>query len=291
MKSRSLFISVILLTQVLFIDSDLCAQANTSNYSIETIDGNEYIGKIISEDDHSIVLKTKDLGEITILKVNIRKRTLIREDQIVQGQFWFDNPQSTRYFWQPNGHGLKEGEGYYQNVWLFVNQFSFGITDNITMGFGIIPTFLLGGAPTPVWITPKISIPIVKDQFSVGVGILAGTVLVEEETGFGIAYGVATFGPRDANVSLGVGYGYSSGGWANSPTITLSGMARVSKKSYVVTENYFIGTGGDDNVVFLSFGGRTLSKKIGIDYGLFTIRQSFDEGFFCSSIVWPHGTI
>ena len=279
MKYSWTYISVILFAlQILFV-SDLNAQGDTVVYSIETIDGNEYIGQIISEDDNSIVLKTKSLGKITILKANIRKKILIREDQIKQGQYWLDNPQATRYFWQPNGHGLKEGEGYYQNVWLFINQFSYGVSDNITMGIGFMPAFLFNGAPTPVWFTPKVSIPIVKNQFSLGAGILAGTVLVEDDTGFGIAYGVATVGPRDANISLGVGYGYTSGDWARSPTVTLSGMARVSKKSYLVTENYFIGTGGENNLVFLSFGGRTLLKKIGIDYGLFTVRSSGD-GFF-----------
>jgi len=169
------------------------------------------------------VLKTENLGEITILRADIKTQINVDEEQIKDGILWFENPQATRYFWAPNAYGLKKGEGYYQNIYVFWNQVSYGITDYITIGGGIIPTFLFGAA-TPVFLTPKVSIPVVKDKFNIGGGMLLGTVLgdVSDDISFGIAYGLSTFGSRDSNISISLGYGYAGGDWANSPLTFLS---------------------------------------------------------------------
>lgn len=240
---------------------------DTSLFLIETNDGNEYIGKIISQDKESVTIQTEQLGVLTIPKASIKRMEPISKKQFVKGEYWFDNPQSTRYFWQPNGFGLKKGEGYYQNVWILFNQASVGITDNLSIGAGMVPLFLFAGAPTPIWFTPKLSIPISPDKFNLGLGGLLGTVLGEPESGFGVAYGTATIGNRNTNMSVGLGYGYLSGNWADSPMVTLSAMIRTGKRGYILTENYYIGTTEDDALI-LFFGGRRLIKNSGIDYGL-----------------------
>lgn len=240
---------------------------STQLYRIETIDGNEYIGFIVEEDEKQIVVKTDRLGKITLRKIDIKKLTIVNSVQMKNGEYWFDNPQSTRYFWQPNGYGLKKGEGYYQNVWIFFNQVSVGVTDNFLIGVGIVPLFLFAGAPTPVWIAPKLSIPIKKDKLNMGAGALMGTVLGEEDTNFGIAYGTVTVGSRDKNFSVGLGYGYAGGDWADAPTISFSAMIRTGKRGYFLTENYYIGSGGDDLMLFF-IGGRRLIKNSAIDFGL-----------------------
>ncbi|HXR81285.1 MAG TPA: hypothetical protein VN763_10220 [Saprospiraceae bacterium] len=240
---------------------------DTTLLRVETIDGNEYIGKIISIDAQNVVLNTDLLGIITLRKSTIKSMTPVYGSQIKEGVLWFENPQSTRYFWQPNGYGLKKGEAYYQNVWIFFNQVSYGVTDNFLIGAGMVPAFLFAGAPTPVWITPKFSIPVVKDKLNVGVGGLMGTVIGESQSGFGLVYGTSTLGDRNTNMSLGVGYGYLSGDWANAPVITLSGMIRTGQRGYLLTENYFISTSEED-LLLLFFGGRRLIKNVGLDFGL-----------------------
>lgn len=236
-------------------------------YRIETIDGNEYVGNIVLDSADIFIMKTASLGEIRLRKADIKRMTEVSKSQIKGGELWFDNPQATRYFWQGNGYGLKKGEGYYQNVWIFFNQVSYGITDNLSIGAGMVPLFLFAGASTPVWITPKLSIPVVKDKFNVGAGALVGTVLGESNSGFGIAYGTATIGDRNTNASLGLGYGYFDGVWANVPTISLSAMIRTGQRGYLLTENYFIGT-ADEDAILLFFGGRRLIKNSSLDFGL-----------------------
>lgn len=234
--------------------------------SIETVDGNEFLGEIVTQNSESIVLKTQKFGNVTIRKSDIKKNEPVKVQQIKNGKYWFPNPQSTRYFWSPNGYGLKKGEGYYQNIWVLWNQFSYGITDLVSIGGGVIPTFLFG-APTPVFATLKFSIPIVKEKFNVAGGAIAGYVLGEEGAGLGILYGLATFGSHDANVTFGMGYGFAGGDWAQAPLININGMLRVSSRGYIITENYII-SDGYETIVLVTVGGRSVLKKAALDYGL-----------------------
>lgn len=255
---------------ILFLNTFAFSQAaenDTSIFRIETRDGNEFVGQIISEDSARIIVLTENLGEISIRKKEIKSREKVNIQQIRDGKVWFPNPQSTRYFWSPNGYGLRKGEGYYQNIWVLWNQFAYGVTDNLSVGGGIIPLFLFGGAPTPVFFSPKFSFPVEKNKFNIGAGALVGTVLGESGSSFGILYGLTTFGTPDNNVSLGMGYGFAGGEWASSPIINLNGMFRLSDRWYIITENFYVNTDGE-GFGLLTFGGRWIIKKAALDFGL-----------------------
>lgn len=262
--------------------------SDTMKYRIETQDGNEYIGIIKEETTEYLILITDNLGEIKINIRDIKKKAALGKARKVGNQYWLENPQETRHFWQPNGYGLKKGEGYYQNVWVLFNSFAVGVNDYFSIGGGIVPLFLFSGTSTPVWITPKFSIPVKKNSYNIGLGVLAGTVLGEEETGFGILYGINTFGSRDNNVSIGIGYGYTGEELADYPTITLSAMLRTGPKGYFLTENYYISS-GSDSFLLISFGGRRIIKRVGLDYGLF-IPAGIDSDSFIA-IPWLGLTI
>jgi hypothetical protein len=271
-------IALLMLTGCMLLSIQSMSQEKKDTmYRVETVDGNEYIGKILSRDSSGITLSTAQLGTITIRAADIKRVSVIDSIKIEKGRAWLDNPQSSKYFVAPSGYGLKKGQGYYQNVWIFFNQFSYGLTNYFSIGAGIVPLFLFSGAETPVWINPKFSIPVVKDKFNVGVGVLAGTVIGLEESGFGILYGTGTIGSRDRNMSIGLGWGYSDGGTSKSPTFTFAGMYRTGPRWYLLTENYYIGI-SDDPLAVISFGGRYVTRKLGIDFGLFVPLQQ-GEGF------------
>ncbi len=273
--SRLIFLSATMFLALQIGYSQNIPKDSTVMVSVEMNDGNEFTGRILSQSPESIELKTETLGVITLPKRLIKTIQPIRTSQIVAGEYWYDNPYATRYFFGPNGYGLRKGEGYYQNAWIFFNQVSYGFTNNFTLGVGVIPAFLFAGAPTPIWITPKISVPIQKDKVNLGVGGLFATVLGEGNSSFGIAYGQLTFGPRDRNINFGLGYGYAGDSWANTPTVTISGMYRTSKKFALLTENYIFDT-GDENLFLLSFGGRFIGRHVAIDAGLFIPAEGGD---------------
>jgi len=259
----------------------------TALVRIETNDGNEYTGKIVRQDSARIFLATETLGEIAIRKSNIKSQEKLRIEQIKDGEIWFANPQATRYFWSPNGYGLNKGEGYYQNIWVMWNQFAYGLTDNLSIGGAVVPLFLFGGAPTPVFGTAKISFPIEKEKINLAAGVIAGTVLGESETGFGILYGLSTFGSRDNNLSFGLGYGFGGGEWASAPIINLNGMFRLASRWYFLTENYYINI-DEENFAMVSLGARWIIKKAALDFG-FVIPVAEDAGFI--GIPWLGMTI
>jgi hypothetical protein len=264
-------------------------------WMIETTDGNEFTGTILSEDSTGILLKTHLYGELQIGSSHIKKRKEIPPDRMVGGEYWFGNPHATRYFFGPDVYGLRKGEGYYQNTWIFLNQVNYGISNYLSLGGGIMPLFLLAGSPTPVWLTPKLSVPVVRDKINLGAGLLFVHVLGDGSS-FGIAYGASTFGNRESNLTLGAGWGFSgydSGwNWSDRVTLMLSGMTRVGKKTYLLTENYYMSLGSGESFGILMLGGRSVQKRLAVDYGL-VLPLGTDLGEFIAipwlSITLPFG--
>ena len=236
-------------------------------YRIETTQGNEFVGSIIEDEPDYIILKTEPYGELKIWRRDIVRMRTIDQKDIREGVYWPKNPQSTRYFWSPNGYGLEKGEGYYQNIWVFYNQVSYGVTNNFSLSAGMIPLFLFDGAPTPVWIVPKVSIPIQKDDVNLGAGMFIGNVLGESDSGFGIAFGSITLGNPDRNVNIATGWGYSGRDWARKPVVNVSFMTRVGPRGYLISENYLLPE-RDFNILVFSFGGRSIIRNVSLDYSL-----------------------
>ena len=254
------------------------SQSDSTIYEVSLTSGNVFYGTIVEETPDTVRLMTETLGLISVSRQAIETMRAVNVSKRIEGENWFENPQEARYFWQPNGYGLQEGEGYYQNVWVLFNHFAYGVSDHFTLGGGIMPLFLFAGAPTPIWITPKVHFPVVEDKVNIGVGAMLGYLIGEDGFAFGIPYTVVTFGSRNTNLNLGAGWGFADGEFASTPTLSLSGMARVSRRTYLLTENYYIDAGGE-SVGIISLGARTITRSVGIDYGVF-FPVSADIGSF-----------
>jgi len=234
---------------------------------IITKDGNTFIGTLVSENDDELTLQTDQLGRITIKRSDIKTIEQVDPKHIKDGEYWHENPQSTRYLFSTNAFGLKKGEGYYQNTWIFFNNVNFGIRDHISLGGGLVPTFLFGSGSVPVWIMPKVSIPIANESLHIAAGGLFGGVIGEDNAGVGLAYGTATVGNRDNNLSLGIGYGYADGNWADIPLININGMYRMNKNMFFISENYFV-TAGGETLGVISAALRWAPVNFAVDFGL-----------------------
>ncbi len=162
---------------------------------------------------------------------------------------------------------MSAGHGYYQNTWIFFNNLSVGVTDNITIGGGLVPTFLFGASYVPFWFNPKISIPIKSNNFYLAAGGLFGGLAGENGYGVGIVYGIATIGNHDNNLSFGLGYGYADRSWSSSPMFNISGMVRTSQKVYLITENYFFAVNNKTTGI-ISFGLRWAPEHFAVDFGI-----------------------
>jgi len=272
METRKRLVSIIVLIVLVILPAKAQEKRDSIPlYQVETMDGNIYNGTIISKDEQLLVLKTVNLGEIKIPVSTIKKIEELIPTQIKKGEVWFENPHGTRYFYLPNGYGLRKGEGYYQNAWVMFNQVSYGITNNFSLGAGLVPTFLFGDNGVPLWITPKFSFPIKKDKWNLGLGAIAFKYFTSSFNSptVGIVYGVSTFGPSDKNFTVGAGYAFADGEFTSRPIVSFGGTYRTGKRHYLVTENYiFFGDG--ESLALIWFGGRFVSKHLAIDYGLIT---------------------
>lgn len=233
---------------------------------ITTTDGNVLMGVIIQENDEQIIVQVEGIGEVTVERAIIRNIQVIRPDQIRNGEYWFDNPHGTRYFFAPNAIGLQKGSGYYQNAWIFFNNVNYGLSDHFSIGAGLIPGFLFGGGldSTPIWLLPKFSIPVSGDHIHLGLGAMIGGII---GSGSGaLFYGSGTVGSTDKNLTIGLGYGASGGEISDTPLVNVSGMYRVKRTIYILGELYLL-PGIDGNGIAL-LGGRWAPENFAVDFGL-----------------------
>jgi len=250
-------------------ESDSLEQASQEqSYRIETTEGNVLVGTLVSETETEVVLDTRQLGEVTVKRTDIESIEKLDAGRFQDGAYWFQNPQSTRYFFGTNAIGIPEGEGYYQNTWVLFNNVNYGVSDNFSIGAGTVPIFLFGAPAVPVWVLPKVSISTPQENLHLAGGAIFGGVLGVDDSGSaGLLYGVATVGTRDHNATLGVGYGLLNGELSDVPAVTVSGMTRIGRTTYLLSENYFVPTEDGGNVI--SLGLRWAPRNFAVDFGLF----------------------
>ena len=246
-------------------------------YKIITIDGRDIMGTLLHEDEATVTIEVEGLGELTIRKENIQSIQQLGEDSFVGGRYWFPNPHATRHLFAPNAIPLKKGAGYYQNTWIFFNNLNYGVSDRFSVGVGMVPIFLFGARALPLWLLPKYSIPIKADKWHISAGGMIGGVIAADGIAAGVLYSTVTYGNRDRNITGGIGFGFSNEGLGDRPVLNLSGMYRMSVKTYLITENYFFSP-GDGYDALWSFGMRYALESFSIDFAL--LRPSGTSGGF-----------
>jgi len=248
-----------------FVSFQVSAQKDsvkaTKIYVITTNDGGEFIGEIISEDAKEVLIKTKDKGEVSIPKYQIKTRkTLESGDLNASGEYIPAEVFSTRYFITTNGLPIVKGESYVQwNLW--GPDFEFGVADNFSVG--VMTTWLAN----PMIATAKYSIPLNK-KTSLGVGTLLGTTTWIAPGSFGLALPFAslTNGDRKKNISLTAGYGAVAfdGEISGRMLLSAAGMTKVGKKVSIVFDSFIIPPKGRSGTTALLIPGlriQTASDK------------------------------
>lgn len=262
--------------------SNSCLAQNTdtasdsTTYQITTKDGNTYFGTIVDRNEENVVLATTTIGVITVPIDQIKE---IKEivGSITDSRNWPYNFQTANYFASASAYGLKKGEGFYQNTWIFFNNFSYGVTDNFSIGAGVLATFFFA-AEAPVWLTARLTTPIEKDKLNVGVGGVYGSL--DGDT-FGFLYGMSTIGPRDTNFTIGAGSGFVNGDFSDL-FMTFAGSLRATRNFYLLLDGYAI-----ENSLFAFIGGRSMLGRASLEYGLLTSSEFSIAGIPILGITLP----
>jgi hypothetical protein len=206
---------------------------------------------------------------------------------MVDGTYWRLDPNRSRLFFGPTARPVQGG--YLAAYEIFFPFLAFGIADFITISGGM--TLFPGATDQLFYVAPKISLPIKSENFSLAAGLLYTNITGGESQGAGIAYGVTTFGSRNAAFTLGLGMGFAGGEFADNPVLMIGGEARLSNSVALISENW-IPTGSD--VQLISFGFRFFGDNLSADLGfIHPLTKNGTEGFpfipwlgFC----WNFGT-
>jgi hypothetical protein len=173
---------------------------------IKKIDGGEFIGEIISNDDREILIKTKTtIGRLYISKSDISSISFINvkeKEQNETGEFRAEGPFTTRYYFTNNALPIKRGENY-AFINLFGPEVHFAVTDNLN--FGLISSWI----GSPITLVSKLSIISAK-KLHISVGNIIGSsgYLFQGRALVGLHWGTLTIGDRMRNISFSAGYGY-----------------------------------------------------------------------------------
>ena len=207
--SRFLFCLIFFLSSL----SSLLAQQHidqaieSEKVLIETLDGDEFTGRILSHDSTSINLKPT-----TGYSAYPRRRSRSWNLTIMPEKFKFPPHKTPATFFALGGIPLKKGEGYYQNVLLTGNFVNYGVHRIYRLEEALNSSLFSAGQP--IWfLTPKVGHSL-SEKLHVAGGLLMIGTGDFNGSGDGTSspiYGVTTIGGPDLNFSFGVGYGYVEG--------------------------------------------------------------------------------
>jgi hypothetical protein len=244
--------------------------ADSAHLQIVTLrDGSKLIGRITAVGTDTVTFES-GVGTLALPTVNVSRVQEIAASSMKDGEYWFPNPNSTRLFFAPSGRMLGRGEGYVSDYEVFFPGFAVGVTDNFSIGGGM-SLFPAGVDEQVYYFTPKIGGEVARNvNVAVGALILGGT---GTSSTAGIVYGVGTFGPPDASITAGLGYGFAGGTISRNPVGMLGGEWRVSQRIGLVTENYLIPNTENINPLY-SYGVRLMGEKLTVDLALFNTSGS-----------------
>lgn len=250
----------------------------SKNYQVVLNDGSTVSGKLLSINDREIVIESGSMGEVRLIRENIRSMTLISAIDEKKSGIWFPNPNPSKYLLGNSAIPNEKKSGYYQNTWIFFNTFSYAFTGNISVsaGFELFSVMASGEGPFAFFVNPKASFKV-TDNFYAGANVLYANTIktIDEFGGLATLNGFCTYGNKNNNITGSLGWGWAEGEFSAKPVFTVSGMTRVSKRIAFVSENWLVpglsiedeedneGTGNYYGI--FSYGIRFLGEKTSID--------------------------
>ncbi|MDB4886879.1 MAG: hypothetical protein JWN79_2317 [Gemmatimonadetes bacterium] len=239
------------------------------------VDGSTLQGRVL-EVTPTTIRFVSAIGESTIARARIRSLRVVGAGQMHDGEVWPEDPSRTRLFFAPTGRTLRKGEAYFADAYIFFPSFQLGMSDAFTMGAGmsLFPGLSLDNQI--FYLTPKLGV-LAGPNLNISVGALvAGAGMVSDDSPFGIAYGVATYGGEDRNLTAGGGVLYSRARADNSALLMVGGTNRISRGVALVSENYFYTRGSG---ALLSGGMRFIGERLSVDLAFFVASSAAQYPF------------
>jgi hypothetical protein len=222
-------------------------------FEIKTLDGSEFICRIISFDSSKVKIRTLNgiEAQVPLVNINSVKHYSLK---VRNGGFLSD-----RLFFAPTGNMITAGTLYLNDIQIFFPELFAGVKDFFTVGVGI-PLFFYGGIKT-FYFTAKIS-PVSLDKFHAALG---GTILAGSNAYLLLPFAVGTMNFEKVSLTFGsMGY-YSDNDYEiNGLYFYGGGILQLSHRFAIITEDWILDADG-----IISLGFRYTGDKVGVDLGLF----------------------
>mgnify|MGYP001220393957 FL=1 len=257
-------------------------------YIFEFRDGTTIIGTYLYSKEGNIWIKDLLNDEVYLPKVMVAQVHEANEDNIVNGEYWFPNLHDTRYFFSPSAYGLEEGEGYYGHSYWVLWQMQYGISDDLSVGFG---TTLIG---LPTSLNVKYCKELKKNLNAAfgyfWVGDLFNVSGGDENSFINLPYTVLTTGSKEKNLSIGFGYNLQeiSNGDIDAIdrlALNVGGVTRTSRRFSLIFEAWLLNIGSDEPVALGGPGVRYYRKINRVSAKNGAGAKTFDIQLFMSSLL------
>jgi len=226
--------------------------------------GNTLVGELLRLGQDSIVIKNEQFGRIAFSKTEIEDYYGL-DKSTADEQGWDKEKYQSQYFISPTARPIGEGNRYYSNFNVFVNTFSFGVSENFSITAGFETVSIIGGRFPIVFVNPKLSIPVSENVY-VGLGTSIFLVPFDDVNVGGLAYANTTIGSATKNFSAGLGIAYAVDGGSETPMIYQFGFILPLGKKVSILAESFVDSSFEG---LLNFGIRIISKRnIVFDIGL-----------------------
>lgn len=187
---------------------------------------------------------------------------------LAQDSFKSSSIDDSKYFLSSSAKTIKKGEWYYQNTYLLVNSFQYGITNNISAGAGVelLSPILTNEFKPNIFLNIKGGIAINKNlNIATKLTFLTSPNFGKSNINAGLADFLCTYSTEKFNITGGLGWAYVKKETDRRPIFTISGAYKLSNKFYLISDNKLIPTNQNYYGLY-SYGVRYSTKRISLDF-------------------------
>lgn len=268
----------VLLCSLIISSQTLKAQEVLFNFQeddfvkVQLIKGSEFYGKVISMDETSIKIESNTVGTITLNKSDIESIALTEPQHILpsEPEDTFDNPNAIRHFLTETAFTVGEGTIQYHNIMLGGHIFTYGLSDDLSVS-GAFELFSVFASDTPVLaLSLKYTFDSDDDDIHFALG---GNLLTVSDGGSsvfsGSVFGLTTFGNKNNNLTIGLGYAFYDGETTETPAVQIGGMTRLTENLMFVADQMLV-SDNSDSILVGTLALRMMWENFSLDVGVGT---------------------
>ncbi len=216
---------------------------------LETKWGDRLIGRIVKIENLELTFQLNQRSILTYAFAEIKSVGVYGEDEFEDLDL-VGNKKSDNTAWGPEnliysstGFNYPARTGEVRNLELLITTFDYGVSDNFSLGGGIV-------VPVALILRTKFAAEVTKN-FNVGIGI-NNVIPVIEADPFVVshAYLAGTLGNRENFISATAGYGFTLGDFGDSAFIlSFGGSLSISKRWRFVVDALWVTESGETGLV------------------------------------------